>query len=155
MSDRNYHPINRDEPGRNAGRKLRDYFPAAVARKRQHAGVFHRFHRRGNFLERAGSEEAIIAAGQADLPGERHGRLTPPTEPVRSRLPKRPAQPEYFRFAAIRPPVTPFETARAPVKARRTGSAIAIPLLPNPGAALTDGESRSGKSGNGIPPFVA
>ena len=155
MSDRNYHPINRGEPGRNADRKLRDYFPTAVARKRRHAEVVHLFNRQGNFFEGAVSEEAPTAAGQADSPGERQGRLTPPTEPVLSRLPKRPAQPKYFRFAAIRPPVTPFETARAPVKARRTGAAAAIPRLPNPGEALTGGESRIGKSGNGIPPLVA
>ena len=75
MSDRSYNPLNVDELGRNAARKLMDYPAVALPPEERFAGGgVYSIYYHGGFLAYAKLKGAPIYVGKADLPGKRQGR---------------------------------------------------------------------------------
>ena len=76
MSDRNYNPLNVDELGRNAARKLMDYPAVALPPDGQFAGggVYTIYYRGGFHAYESMGDDEPIYVGKADLPGKRQGR---------------------------------------------------------------------------------
>ena len=74
MSDRNYNPLNVDELGRSAARKLMDYPAVALPPGEQFAGGgVYTIYYRGAFHAYADLADEPIYVGKADWPGKRQG----------------------------------------------------------------------------------
>lgn len=90
MNDRNYDPLNIDELGRNAARKLMDYPAIALPpADRFFGGGVYTIYYRGPFHAYANLKvDEPIYVGKADLPGKRQGRRAPqaPKPVLHSRL---------------------------------------------------------------------
>ena len=73
---RNYNPLNVDELGRNAARKLMEYPPSALPPGQQFpGGGVYTIYYQGDFPPYANmGEKEPIYIGKADLPGKRQGR---------------------------------------------------------------------------------
>lgn len=88
MSDRRYNPLNVEELGRNAARKLMDYpaVPLPPAERFAGGGVY-TIYCRGGFAAYANlAADEPIYVGKADLPGKRQGRRATEAPRLHSRL---------------------------------------------------------------------
>ena len=76
MSDRSYNPLNVDELGRNAARKLMEYPAITLPPADQFSGGgVYTIYYRGGFTAYAGMDtDEPIYVGKAELPGKRQGR---------------------------------------------------------------------------------